>query len=124
MSPHDARELIDALARGIDPRTGAALQAPGPLDDPQVIRALFVASQLLAAAAKRVTPAPQRPGNAGKPWTAEEETLLAEAFDQGTSLRDLAQRHGRSPGGIAARLVRLGKIEERRDVLRRPAAQA
>lgn len=52
----------------------------------------------------------------GKAWLPSEDRRLCREFDAGTSLEDMAALHGRTPGGIAARLVRLGKIDQRADV--------
>ncbi len=53
MSPLEAKKIIDALANGIDPETGEVLPAQSTFNDPQVIRALFVALKALDSAAKR-----------------------------------------------------------------------
>ena len=53
-----------------------------------------------------------RPGKAGTPWTAEEDTELAAAFDEGAPARELASKHQRSTGGIRSRLIHLGRITE------------
>lgn len=54
-------------------------------------------------------PKPIYPNN-GKPWTEEEERLLLSAFDSGASFEDLLKSHGRTPGGILARLDRNGRV--------------
>ena len=66
---------------------------------------------------------------AGKPWTAEEDERLLAGFDSGVSVKDLTLAHSRSRGGIGARLVRLGRIQEGaefapRGVPRRDSAEA
>ena len=53
MSPLKAKEIIEALANGIDPETGEILPAQSPVNNPQVIRALFVAGKALDSMAKR-----------------------------------------------------------------------
>jgi hypothetical protein len=66
MLPTEARQIIEALAQGIDPETGEILPKESQLQRP-------VATHL----------------------------------------------HGRSKGGIAARLVRLGRIKERSEIYTR-----
>ena len=121
MSPLDAQKIIDALASGIDPETGQALPEDSPLHNPHVIRALFIASKALDGTLRRIESNDGRPGKAGKPWTDAEDRQLLAAFDRGMSIQDLANRHERSGGGIAARLVRLGRIKERSEVFERHA---
>jgi hypothetical protein len=47
MSLQETRRIIEALANGIDPETGEVLPAQNAVNNPQVIRALFVASREL-----------------------------------------------------------------------------
>ena len=58
-------------------------------------------------------------GNSGKPWTKEDDLALCTMFDMGCSTQSMSARFRRSVGGIAARLVRLGKIEERSELKKR-----
>lgn len=108
-----ALRIIEALANGADPITGELLPDSSPYNHPKVVRALFQALKAL----ERLNEGERRqrtlPPNAGKPWTEEEDRLLSEEFDGGTPLKDLALKHGRTEGSIAARLVKLGKVSER-----------
>lgn len=54
-----------------------------------------------------------RPENSGKPWMPELDQRLCEMYDIGATAKELCEHFGRSSSGIAARLVRLGKIKER-----------
>lgn len=117
MSPTEARRIIEALAQGVDPETGAeVLPQDSLLQRPAVIRALFCASQALTTAERKKKPADAASGNAGSAWTEEEDRRLLDAFDQGSTVDQLAHAHGRSKGGIASRLVRLGRIKERAEI--------
>lgn len=113
MDTSEAIRIIEALANGADPVTGELLPESSPYNNPQVIRALFQALQALERLNERGRRQRTLPPYAGKPWTEEEDRLLAEAFDSGASLKDLALKHGRTEGAIAARLVKLGKVSER-----------
>jgi len=54
--------------------------------------------------------------NVGKPWNLTEDTGLIKAYMSGTSISELAKIHGRSSGGIRARL-KLHKFgEDSRDI--------
>ena len=54
----------------------------------------------------------KQPANAGKPWTETEEDKLLDEFDSKMSLAEIAKEHGRTKGGIEARLVKLGRISK------------
>ena len=47
----------------------------------------------------------------GQKWTVEEEKQLLEEFSQGMKISEIAKLHSRNPGGIRARLKKLGVIE-------------
>jgi hypothetical protein len=121
MTPAEAKQLIQALARGIDPETGEVLPADNPLNSPHVIRALFLAAEALDLLAHpsaptpppppQPRPRPPAPGKAGKPWTPEEDQELATAFDAGTTVPALARAHQRTNGAITSRLIRLGRLQ-------------
>ena len=124
MSPREAQRVIDALAEGLDPETGEIFPAESVLQRPAVIRALFTASRVLAGERSAAAAARAQPSQAGKPWTPEEDQRLLDAFDAGADLAALTAAHGRSDGGVASRLVRLGRIKERAEVRVRSAAAA
>ncbi|MBI2311818.1 MAG: hypothetical protein HYU77_04855 [Betaproteobacteria bacterium] len=114
MERQQAREILQALANGIDPHTGEVLQGESVFQQPDTIRALFTAIEFLKS------PDPTRAGErtrllpeqTGKAWSPEEEAVLGAAFDAGESIAELAQKHRRTRGGIRARLIRLGRIVE------------
>ena len=54
-----------------------------------------------------------RPKNAGKLWSKEEEQLLIKMYQSTATKQEMCDRFGRTERGLAARLVRLGIIEER-----------
>ena len=113
MTPQEAQRVINALADGVDPDTGEFFPEESALLKPSVIRALFVASRALETPRSA---AKERPSQAGKPWSAQEDQRLLDSFDQGADLAALTLAHGRSKGGIASRLVRLGRIKERAEI--------
>lgn len=120
ISPQEARKIVDALACGVDPETGELLDASAShaaLNSPRTVRALFLASRVLAEDGRTPSSA-HRPGKAGLPWSAEEDRQLLQSFDAGASVQQLATQHQRSRGGITSRLVRLGRIQERSEAHR------
>jgi DNA-binding NarL/FixJ family response regulator len=120
MDVQKARDILRALANGTNPITGESFDDSSPYQHAEVVRARFLAVQRLEAPPGQIvaTTKPdgalaQRPAkhNAGKPWSREDERELLVGFDAGLSVRQLAERLGRSTGGIEARLVTLGRLE-------------
>ena len=112
MTPAQARQIIEGLAGGFDATTGEVLPEGGPLSEPHVIRALFIAAKALEqAAAKAARPVP---GHAGKPWSEDEDQRMTAAFDGGTPVAELARAHQRSRGAITSRLMRFGRLQAAR----------
>ena len=107
----EARKTIQLLADGIDAVTGEKFSDSSPYNHPKIIRALFLSLKALEMAKEKQERS--LPANAGKAWKSEEDKLLMEGFDAGVSVKQLAANHGRTEAGIAARLVRLGRISER-----------
>ncbi|MBS2132314.1 hypothetical protein KEX41_29475 (plasmid) [Burkholderia thailandensis] len=112
MTPAEAKEVIDLLARGIAPTTGEILPEDGPLSDVRVVRALLLASDALAAMDENGVAARSRPAQAGTSWSDDEDERLARAYDSGTPVNELARLHERTRGAIRSRLKKLGKLED------------
>ena len=107
----DAREILQALVQGYDPLTGDELPPGSVLQQAEVMRALLAGISALEAGAARAMRRSQLPENVGRAWSAEEEETLTAAFQEGESLLILAQRHGRTPTAIEARLEKLGLVQ-------------
>ena len=103
-----AKELVSILADGVDPLTGEVLPEDHVCNQPKMIRALHCV--LRAVSDRRTRPQPE---NAGKAWTVEDDAVLCQMFDAGSDKKEMRAYFKRSEGSLAARLVRLGKIEER-----------
>jgi hypothetical protein len=112
ISPHQAKNFIEALANGIDPESGEALPDQSVFNNPQVIRSLVLASKALDAMAKKQQSQKVIPENAGKAWSEDEDKAIVAAFNEGRQVSEIAAKHGRTKGSIASRLVRLGCITE------------
>ena len=114
-----AKEIIQALADGVDPFTGETFPADGPYQRADTVRALYTALEALEGkgVAKKVKePRPVDPNkpHAGGKWTPEEEERLREEYTANNgSIKDIAKAHGRTPGAISSRLVKLGIIEDK-----------
>ena len=98
-----SKEIIRALAEGVDPITGEVLPEESVYNSPEVIRALYT---LLEYINKDINRDPLR--NAGKPWTDAEDDKLRDEFHSKTKISDIAKEHGRSYGAIESRLDKLG----------------
>ena len=102
-----AKELLSALADGIDPFTGELLPQNHVCNQPEMIRAFHEVLNVIPSPKKKALPR-----NAGKPWTDIEEEKLLEEFDSGMMPSAIAKEHGRSKGAIESRLADLGKITD------------
>lgn len=101
-----AKEIIAALAEGIDPITGELLPDDSVCNNVEVVRAFY-------AILKEDTQKSMKnlPDNAGKPWSAEDDEILKNMFISGVQKSDLQRHFARTRGSIEARLKRLGLIE-------------
>ena len=111
MERTEAIQIVQTLADGRDPQTGAPFPSDSPYQSAQVTRALFFAVRSLEV---RRAPGPRNrnlPENAGKPWSASDDEVLARRFDDAVEVGELAQEFKRTDEAIRARLVRLGKID-------------
>ena len=109
-----AKEIIQALADGVDPYTGERFPADGPYQRADTVRALYTALEALDKPKRARAPRPIDPNKprAGGPWSPEEEDRLRAAYTAHKPIPEIAAAHGRTPGAITARLVKLGLIED------------
>ena len=105
-----ALSILKPLCDGIDPYTGEVFPQDNIFQQADTTRALFVAIGSLEYSGKREQRKGSLPGNVGKPWSKEEDIILAEEFDKNNSITAIAEIHQRTKGSIQSRLVRLGKI--------------
>ena len=112
-----ALKILQQLADGTDPHTGKAFGADSPYQHPDTVRALFEAMRAVeGGGAQTPAPPPERKpalpqSGSGSRWSGEEEQRLANAFDAGRTVDELARAHQRSRVAIEARLVRLGRLD-------------
>jgi hypothetical protein len=108
-----AKQIIEALADGVDPRTGEVLNPGSPIESADVVRALHVALAAINHDLRQRERNSALPSNTGKAWSAKDDQELAESFDSGQAVTDIAKSFQRTRGSIASRLVRLGKVPDR-----------
>ncbi|RKX24994.1 MAG: hypothetical protein DRP45_06910 [Candidatus Zixiibacteriota bacterium] len=111
MEVTQALGIIKPLSDGIDPFTGEEFPFDSPYQNPQVIRALYLAVSALEKEKTRVKRQDSLPTNAGKPWSIEEDNELVKTFDSGKSLKELSDIYQRTERAIQSRLIKLGKIQ-------------
>lgn len=110
MEINRAIEIIAALSDGVDPETGEKYPNDSPYQSADVVRALHVALLTLDKARESVRKRRELPQNSGLPWTEEEYQKVVEAYQAGTSIREIAKLHMRTLGGIRARLEKAGVL--------------
>lgn len=101
-----AKELLASLADGVDPLTGEVLPEESVCNKAEIVRAFHCILNALPSRPRR------QPENAGKPWSAEDDAALCRMYDAGSTRKEMCAYFKRSNGGIASRLVHLGKISE------------
>jgi len=107
MELQEALQIMRALASGVDPENGEALDPNSIYRRTKIVTAL---NRGLAALVQQEERARNRPANAGKYWSREEDAQVCEELKNGTDFQQIAKQHNRSVGSIVARLVKLGKI--------------
>ena len=73
-----AKELLTALADGLDPLTGEVLPSDHVCNKGDIVRALHCVLEALPRGLKKPLPA-----NNGKPWTEKADQELCSLFDSG-----------------------------------------
>jgi hypothetical protein len=108
-----ARRIIEALADGVDPRTGEVLNPGSPIESAEVVRALHVACSAIDQEVRRHERSSKLPANDGRPWSRKDDQTVTDLFDSGRPVVDIAGTFQRTRGSIASRLVILGKVPDR-----------
>ena len=110
MDNTEALRIIAALRDGVHPITGEGIGYDQTLQHPEIVRALFIASQSLERVIGIDSRKGMLPPKSGMSWNDAEDQELISGFESGHSISMLAKAHQRTAGAITARLERLGKI--------------
>jgi hypothetical protein len=107
--------ILRSLAEGVDPTKNEP--AHQVFAQPDVIRALFIAAEVVSEAESGAriertgTVRSDRPLSAGLPWSDDEDARLGAEYDAHVVRSEIAALHGRTRGAITSRLVKLGKLD-------------
>ena len=107
MENQEALVIMRALASGMSPETGVALEVESICRRPQVVKALNRALGALLQLEQREQ---QRPAHAGNYWSREEDAQVCAEVRRGLDFQEIAKSHNRTVPSIVARLVKLGEI--------------
>jgi len=107
MEIQEALQVLRSLAGGVDPENLQPVAADSILLKPLVVKTL---NRALSALSREEERERNKPANAGKYWSPEEDTKICDEVRQGIDLHEIAKSHNRSVGSIVTRLVKLGKI--------------
>jgi hypothetical protein len=109
MENSKATQILEALANGIDPISGEVLPSEHFLQHPDIIRSLFLASQVMKG---KITKIKGHRLNEGARWTNEEDEQVKNEFQNNIPVAEIAKAHQRSYGAIRSRLIRHGLIDK------------
>ena len=98
-----AKEILTALADGVNPLTREVLPPEDSCNQVEVVRALHAALAALDIPKQKTALS-----NAGKPWRPEEDDRLRSEVQSGMPARKIAAAHERSRGAITSRIALLG----------------
>ena len=107
MENQEALTIMRALASGVDPSTGVALEATSICRRPQVIKAL---NRSLGALVQLEQREQHRPAHSGRYWSHDEDAQVCAELRRGIDFHEIAKSHNRTVPSIVARLIKLGEI--------------
>ena len=111
MTNETAQEILQIMAKGIDPITGEILPEEHLCNYPEVARALCLAIQSLSADSLVTNlPINKKNGklNAGRPWTKEDLFELEQLYLSGASMDIICKHLQRRERGVQKQLEYLG----------------
>lgn len=121
MTQENVISILEGLANGIDPTTGEMLPVHSPYNEPEVIRALFHAIQLIPKAKKPKKTIEQKqqenleqglPKNYGLPWGESDVQKVISNYQDGIQVDAIANEFARKPSSIVSLLQKHGSITE------------
>lgn len=108
MDINRAKEILSALAEGVDPTTGEVLPDNSVCNKGEIVRAFYAVLNHIDE--KKSTKS--LPAKAGQPWSAEEDAELISCYEAGMHRKELCAKFERTSGSITSRLARLGVLNK------------
>jgi hypothetical protein len=105
-----ALPVLRALADGVHPATGEVFPEPSPYAEANTLRALYTAVGVVEREIDYEKRQARLPANFGKPWSDDEDKLLATRFREGQTMQEMARAHARTLASCRPRLEKLGLI--------------
>jgi hypothetical protein len=106
MEIQEALKIMRALANGVNPQTGEALETNSVCRQAETVKAL---NRALAALVQLEQREGTRLGDAGKTWTRTEDAQVCEEVQRGIDFYEIAKTHNRTVGSLVARLGEAGE---------------
>lgn len=103
-----ARRILELLLDGVNPVTGECLDDEHVCMQPLVMRALHVAIEALGAGESAL---PQAKMAANRPWTQEDDDMIAAMHESGRTIEEICAAMQRRPRSLRRRMEALGLIE-------------
>ena len=104
MDINRAKEILSALAEGVDPTTGEVLPDNSVCNKGEIVRAFYAVLNHL----DEKKPKKNMPANAGRPWSSKDDERLKICFESGMTKKELCVKFERTSGSISSRLSHLG----------------
>ena len=121
MNQEKVISILEGLANGINPSTGEMLPEFSPYNEPEVIRALFHAINLIPKAKKPKKTIEQKqqenlekglPKNYGLPWAESDVKRVISSYQDDIQVDVIALEFARKPSSIVGLLQKHGVITE------------
>lgn len=106
------REIIQLLSEGIHPFTGETFGYDHICQNSNITRALMAAVKALEKDINRQKRKKDSPIKGGQRWSEEEDKELMIRFNDGVSLKELADIFQRTVGSIRSRLLNYGILTQ------------
>lgn len=120
MNLNEAKGILFTLARGIDPRTGKALNIHDICNDVEVVRALYLILSFLDYENQEPPSDPYLKNKCStefdcgfcneSPWSDEDENMLIRMVEDGYEKRTICTYFSRCEDDIAEKLIELGVV--------------
>ncbi len=122
MDKIDYLPILEALANGCDPETGEVFPDNSPYNRPQIIRALYSATNDIKtfkiksvqskAQKQEANQAKNLPINHGLKWENEDRVKLSELFNADEDIKYIAEAVGRKASSVLAELAKQALLSE------------